>query len=395
MTYRWPVVGAIAILLLGRAPGAQLRDPTHDTTTADVPGLTAATSACRASADETYGSTPDNPIKVGGGDAYMASRQVKYLSALRGPAGEGVHFKRGATVRAPDGTLIDTYNVEISGGKAIPMYIDGYHWADPMAPVGFLCGAAMNLAPPGPDPFETTQRQMTIAVGLGAGDVSPISLDPDGSKLHGIVYDRPRLIGLAAKAALAAGIPLDPHALPREVAQPRLIVIAVPLPCGADTILPESLALTDSRGTQPPSSGKAAGAGIANLATGIPPMPNAIAVAYSVPALIAGARVTVHYAAPCAGTQDVVLPVQITPPHVVTEAPAPPLAGKTAPADGARVVLQLFVAPDGTALYPVFAGGAYEFTDAALESLKQWRFEPARVNGAPLIQPEQVMVLVK
>jgi hypothetical protein len=395
MTSRWPTVGVVAVLLFSAAPGAQLGDPTHDTTTADVPGLTAASSACRASADQTYGSTRENPIKVGGGDAYMASRQVKYLSALRGPAGEGVHFKRGATVRAPDGTLIDTYNVEIKGGKAIALYIDGYHWTDPMSPVGFLCGAAMNLAPPGPDPFETTQRQMTIAVGLGAGEVSPISLDPDGSKLHGVVYDRPRLIGLASKAALAAGSPLDPQMLPREVSQPRLIVIAVPLICGADTITPESLALTDARGTQPPSSGKAAGAGIANLAAGMPPMPNGIAVAYSVPALIAGARVTVHYAAPCEGTQDVVLPVRITPAHVVTEAPAPPVAGKVAPADGARVVLQLFVAPDGTALYPVFAGGTYDFTDAALESLKRWRFEPARVNGAPLIQPEQVMVVVK
>jgi hypothetical protein len=395
MTPRWPAVGVVAVLLLRATLGAQLGDPTHDTTTADVPGLTAASSACRASADETYGSTRENPIKVGGGDAYMASRQVKYLSALRGPAGEGVHFKRGATVRASDGTLIDAYTVEIKGGKAIALYIDGYHWADPMSPVGFLCGVAMNLAPPGPDPFETTQRQMTIAVGLGAGEVSPISLDPDGSRLHGVVYDRPRLIGLAAKAALASGTPLDPQRLPREVSEPRLIVIALPLICGPETIRPESLALADGRGTQPPSSGKAAGAAIADLAAGMPSMPDAIAVAYSVPALIAGARVTVHYATPCNGTQDVVLPVRITPAHVVTEAPAPPVSGKTVLGDGARVVLQLFVAPDGTALYPVFAGGAYDFTDAALESLKQWRFEPARVNGAPLIQPEQVMVVVK
>ncbi len=59
------------------------------------------------------------------------------------------------------------------------------------------------------------------------------------------------------------------------------------------------------------------------------------------------------------------------------------------------MVLQLFVAADGSALYPVFSSGAYEFTDAAIASLKDWRFEPTRVNGAPLIQPEQVMVIVK
>jgi hypothetical protein len=85
----------------------------------------------------------------------------------------------------------------------------------------------------------------------------------------------------------------------------------------------------------------------------------------------------------------------MTPAHVVAEAPARAPAGKTVPAEGARVVLQLFVAPDGTARYPVYASGAYELAGAALESLTQWRFEPARVNGAPLIQPERVMVVVK
>lgn len=395
MTYRWPTVGVGVVLMSSVVLAAQLRDPTHETTTAEVPGLTVAASQCRASADETYGTTVQNPVKTGGGDLYMASRQVKYLSALRGPAGEGVHFKRSGSQRAPDGTILDAYSVEIAGGKSTAIYLDGYHWADPVSPVGFLCGAAMNLAPPGPDPFETTEHQMTIAVGLGAAEVAPISLDPDGSKLHGVVYDHPRLIGLAAKAAVAAGKPLDPNMLPREVSQRRLVVIAAPLACAGDTIAPESLTLTDSRGTQPPTSGKAAGDKIGDLSTGLPAMPNGIAVAYSVPALIAGARVTVHYARPCDGTQDVVLPVTITPPHVVSQAPAPPLPGKTPPAEGARVVLQLFVAPDGTALYPVFSSGAYEFTDAALESLKGWRFEPSRVNGAPLIQPEQVMVVVK
>src|SRR5262245_38721909 len=63
-----------------------LQDPTHETTTADVPGLTAATSACGTSADEAYG-TEKSPIRIGGGQLYMASREIKYLSALRGPVG--------------------------------------------------------------------------------------------------------------------------------------------------------------------------------------------------------------------------------------------------------------------------------------------------------------------
>lgn len=386
---------AIAVACGSTDAFGQLSDPTHETTTTPVPGMTPATSLCKISTDETYGLTPANPVKTGGGDLYMAARQVRFLSALRGPAGEGTHFKRGGSLHASDGTILDSYSMEILGGKKTTLYVDGYHWADPIAPVGFLCGVAMNLAPPGPDAFETMRQQQGIAIGLGAAEVEPISLDPDGSKRHGIAFDHMRLIGLAARAAAAAGKPLAPNSLPREIIQARMVVIASPLACGAETIAPETIGLTDARGTAPPSPNKATGEGIAALAPGLPSMPGAVAVMYSVPNLIAGARTTIHYAKPCEGVQDVTLPVTLTPPRVLHEAPAPAPPGSTPPADGARVVLQLFVADDGTALYPAFVSGPFEFTDAAIESLKGWRFEPSRINGARLYQAEKVMVVVK
>jgi hypothetical protein len=44
---------------------------------------------------------------------------------------------------------------------------------------------------------------------------------------------------------------------------------------------------------------------------------------------------------------------------------------------------------------PVCVGGAYGFTAAAAESLKGWKFEPSRVNAAPVYKAEQVQVVVK
>jgi hypothetical protein len=57
--------------------------------------------------------------------------------------------------------------------------------------------------------------------------------------------------------------------------------------------------------------------------------------------------------------------------------------------------MQIFVAADGSPLNPSFVSGAFEFTAAAAESLKTWKFEPARANTAPVYKPERVMVVVK
>jgi len=377
---------------------AQFGDPTHETTTPDVPGLTAGTSKCRVSDDPAYGTTKESPIKTGGGDMYMASRQVKFLSALRGPAGEGVHFKRTGTTPAADGSLIDIYTLDIRGERGdrkTTLYLDGYRWSDPAAPNGFLCGAPMNLAPPGPDPFETTRQLTAIAVQLGAANVEPISLDEDGTRAHGVLYDHVRLIALAARAAAAAGAPLDPNKLPQPVASPHLVVIAAPVVCGGETISPESVRLTDSRGNEPRVINRASGSKIADLSPGLAGQADAVAAAYAVPALIAGARTSVHYAKPCDGKQDVELPVTIAGPRIVSSAPAPPPPGTTVPPDGAKIVMQIFVSEDGRALNAAFVSGAYEFTAAAAESLKGWKFEPSRANKAPLYKPEQVMVVIK
>jgi hypothetical protein len=389
------VLAASAVCLFVVSLGAQLGDPTHETATPDVPGLTAETSKCPLSPDPSYGLTRENAIKTGGGDRYMASRQVKFLNALRGPAGEGVHFKRNGSGPGPDGTILDNYTLDIKGDRKTTLYMDGYHWSDPVAPNGLLCGAPMNLAPPGPDPFETTGQLNALAVALGATETAPISIDADGSKAHGVIYDHVRLIALAARAAAASGVPLDPKQLPQPIAQPHLIVIATPLVCAGETIAPESVRLTDSAGNDPPVIGTATGAKIADLSPGLVGPADAVAIAYAVPELIAGARTTVRYRTPCGGKQDVELPVAFAGPRVLSQAPAPPPPGQTVPPDGAKVVMQIFVAADGSPLNPSFVSGAFEFTAAAAESLKNWKFEPARANTAPVYRPERVMVVVK
>lgn len=390
------VAGAIALSpQAGRPP---LQDPNHETTTLDVPGLTAATSLCAISDDATYGTTLANPIQVGGGAMYLASRETKYLSALRGPSGEGLHFKRGGSMKAPDGTIVDAYSIDYKGiDQPLKLYLDGYHWAaPPQAPKGWLCGADMNLNPPGPDPFETQDQLKALAVRLGEQPVDPISLDPDGSRAHGVVFDHVRLIALAARQAAASGKPLNPEQLPRDVAQARTVVIAVPLKCEAKEIAPESIALADSNGNSPQRVGSAKGDEIAKLAPGFEAPSGAIAVAYAAPGLIEGARVTVRYAEPCGSdARELLLPVRSERGRVTKTVPGivPPTV--TVPAGGVQVRVQVFLAFDGTPQLPAYVSGPWELRDAAIAAAMEWRVEPAKMNGAPLLQTSILAIVFR
>ncbi len=376
------------------------QDPTHETRTPSVPGLTAATSLCGSSTDPTYGTTQEHPIKIGGGAMYLASREVKYLSALRGPAGEGLHFKRNRSIMAEPagGNVLDEYTVDYPNiAKPVTLYLDGYHWATPLAPAGWLCGAEMNLTPPRADPLETERQLLQIAVDLGKAPVDPISLDPDGSKTHGVVFDYYRLVSQAAHVAAAEGKPMSAEQLPSDLRRRSMIAIAYPRTCDGKTIPPKAIVVSDANGTSPQVTGRAADAEqIARLTSGFVAPAGSIAVAYGGDALIAGAKATITYAEPCgSASPDVVLRAKTEAPGVISSVNGTPPPGVVVPAPGVQVVLQIVVAPDGAVLVPVYDGGAFEFTDAAIAAVKQWKCKPPLVNGAPMLAAQRVSVAVK
>src|SRR4051812_12895423 len=101
----------------------RLVDPTHNTTTSDVPGVDASSSKCIVADDESYGFTVANPVKTGGGAAYGPDREVKYLVALRGGNGQGLHFQRNGSLIAPDNVILDKYDLQ-EGDRHYTIYID-------------------------------------------------------------------------------------------------------------------------------------------------------------------------------------------------------------------------------------------------------------------------------
>ena len=94
-------------------------------------------SACQVSADETYGYSEDNPIKVGGDWLDGPGREKAYLNSLSGPNGEAVSFERLGSFNYGD-TILDEYEVQFAG-KSVILFLDEYNYEQPATPVGFIC----------------------------------------------------------------------------------------------------------------------------------------------------------------------------------------------------------------------------------------------------------------
>lgn len=107
----------------------------------------------KISTKKKYGFEPNHKfsIKVG-----KISNQSAYMRALRGPNGEEVQFRRVASccsfksASAMMGVgLLDVYDVYHSGlEKPITLYLNGYDYEEPMAPVGFTFVTANEIKKP-------------------------------------------------------------------------------------------------------------------------------------------------------------------------------------------------------------------------------------------------------
>jgi hypothetical protein len=350
-------------------------------------------SSCGVSEDPAFATKKENAAQVGGGAMYAASRERRYLDALRGPAGEPLQYKRrGSLPLDPGGgdlTILDVYDVTYPGiAQTAVLYLDAYHFDDALvAPKGFVCAVPIGLSPPGPDPFLAMDAMRDAAIEQGsAREFAPISLDADGSATHGILLDGFRVIARAARAAASAGTRLDPKKLPRELTRLHMVIVAYPQRCGGtDAVAPASVDLVAARGPeQPQRDGElATGDAVARLLPGMTLPPGAVAASY----LLERPRVTdtVRITYPDAACREVVLPFKYTNGRAVDTPPAALPAGQ--PATDRPVRVQALVDLDGAVRQPSFAGGPATLKAAALSAVQSWTAEPVRLNGAPMPTP--------
>jgi hypothetical protein len=119
---------------------------TTEITSANVPGLSAATSRCAIAEDEAYGYTAKAPIAVGGSFTDGPGRSRRYLLALRGPDGQGLRIVRRGATMGPDGkSILDVYEATYDGlAQPVRLFVDLYQESPLRAPRGLVCATALD-----------------------------------------------------------------------------------------------------------------------------------------------------------------------------------------------------------------------------------------------------------
>ena len=350
---------------------------------------------CAVAEDPTYGYTTENPVQVGGGAMYVKAREQRYLDALRGPGGQSIQYKRiGSLPQSPNSrTILDRYEVTYGGlEQPMTLYIDAYHFWTPRAPKGLICGQAINLQPI-LDGFQASDSVLRVAVDQGsARDFSAIPLGADGTSTHGMMWDGFRMIGLAARAAAAAGSPLPPNARPDA----GTVVLALPLACEGRTVAPVAIDILSPQGAAMPRTGDyIRDAAIQKLLSRTDSAAGSLAARFPLQQNRPTDRIKITYAEPAcpSGSTEVLLPVKFSPLRG-TDMPTPALPPGAKPEDN-RILLQVLIDLDGVLQQATYVGGPAHLEQAAIEAVKKWRAEPARVNGTPVAAATLVEVEFK
>jgi hypothetical protein len=350
---------------------------------------------CPVATDAELGRVPAKAIRIGGGALDMAARERRYFDSLRGPGGETLTYvRKGSTAPQPGqrGPL-DIYEVKYEGlEQPLVLYVDAYHYQEMAAPAGFRCDSD-RLGPPPIDAFMAMDLGERLAIAQGSEkDLAPISLDADGSSTHGVAFDRFLLVAREARAAAAAGSPLKVAEQPTRSAQRGLAVVAYPQKCADRVVMPVSIEIGSAQGGVKPSAASVSGDALTKLVPGLTAPEGSIGQAFGLANFRPGDAVRISYSSELCtgGAKSIVLPVQITGMRGVNM-PQPPLPeGFTMPV--APVWLQVVVDIEGRLQQATYIGGPEALVEAAIASLREWRAEPARVNGTPITADSIVVI---
>ena len=358
----------------------------------------APSSACGVADEPEFATTKDHAVQVGGGAMYVAARERRYLDVLRGPAGEPLRYKRlGSLPGGDERTILDRYEVTYPGlEKPISLYLDAYHYDDALkAPKGFTCAVPIALPPPSPDAFLAMDAMLALAIDRAGRDVAPVSLDVDGSGTHGVLFDRFRMQARAARAGVASGAPLNPKR-PGAATTMGMVIVAYPLRCGdKPAVSAAAIEIVPAQGQPPKMVGELATGDAVSRMTNDAAMPaGSVAATYPLERPRPTDTIKISYPeSACGPANEVSLPMKYTGARPLNT-PVPELPPGQAATDR-PVFLQAMIDVDGSVQQVTVIGGPPALAAAAIDAVKSWTTEPAKLNGSPIVTPAMLQVRFK
>jgi hypothetical protein len=353
---------------------------------------------CVTATDPEYGLKAEKAVQIGGGAMYVGARSRRYLDSLKGPGGQTLTYKRqGTTATRPNGPPIDRWEVTWDGAeKPVNLFLFAYHYGEPRVPTGFTC-SGFTLGNPPIDGFMASEQRRKVAVTQGATqDFAPISLDADGSSKSGILFDGFRMLARASKAATAAGKPLDPENIPQNLAQQGLVIVAYPKTCGDKPATPKTIVMGTPNGGVQSRQPYVSGDDLAKLLPGVTVPEGSMAAVMPGDSVRPNDGIRVTYdSAVCAGetgTTTFQLRGHGAKGNIMPE----PTRPEGVPEPSEPVWLQAVVDLEGRLLNAQHIGGPGGiYVERSLATLRDWKADPARINGSPVVADTHVVFAFK
>ena len=101
---------------------------------------------CPLAAKADYGTTPDNPVKIGGGQVLGLARELAYLDNLLDQEGQLFSYRRLGTLNTT-GKSLDQVQL-ILAGKEMTLFFDLENYEPLFAPIGMQCMGKFSLVEP-------------------------------------------------------------------------------------------------------------------------------------------------------------------------------------------------------------------------------------------------------
>jgi hypothetical protein len=172
-----------------------------------------------------------------------------------------------------------------------------------------------------------------------------------------------------------------------------MIVIAYPLRCGdKDPVAPAAIDIVPGQGSPPRRDGElATGEALARLLPGMTLPPSSMAAVFLIDRPRTGDTVKIAYPdGGCGAATEAVLPMKYANAKPI-DTPQPALPPGQ-PATDRPLRLQALIDVDGAAQKISYVGGPEALAAAAVNAVRAWTAEPARLNGAGIVTPVTLQV---